>query len=103
MEIYRYCHKGGKIKILLEIGSAARNTKVSIPFQEKELSNNHILLKGISGSGKTYLLQKMIIQAAKQGISTVILDYSGSYSTVLQHPYRGHIFWIVGHSHITAS
>ncbi len=67
--------------MLLEIGSTATNTKVSIPFQEKELSNNHILLNGISGSGKTYLLQKMIIQAAKQGISTVILDYSGSYSS----------------------
>lgn len=66
--------------MLIAIGNTTTNKEVFIPFQEKELSNNHILLNGLSGSGKTYLLQKMIIQAAKQGMSTVVLDYSGSYS-----------------------
>lgn len=51
--------------MLIAIGNTTTNKEVFIPFQEKELSNNHILLNGLSGSGKTYLLQKMIIQAAK--------------------------------------
>ena len=43
--------------------------------------NNHRLIWGKSGSGKTWCCYRMIEEAVEQKKKCVIFDYSGSYTT----------------------
>lgn len=42
-------------------------------------SNNHILITGVSGSGKTYEIYNIISQDIKKGIPVVIIDTASSF------------------------
>lgn len=48
-------------------------------FGNKELSNRHLLINGNSGCGKTYCIQALLMEAALQGISSVVFDYTGGF------------------------
>jgi len=41
--------------------------------------NPHLYISGRSGSGKSYLIQKLVLQAANQGALVVVLDYTGDF------------------------
>lgn len=41
--------------------------------------NAHLTITGQSGQGKSYKLSDMILQLAKQGVHTIVLDGSGEY------------------------
>ncbi len=50
-------------------------------FGNKELNNRHLLINGNSGCGKTYCIQALLMEAALQGISSVVFDYTGGFTS----------------------
>ncbi len=51
-------------------------------FGHKGLTNRHLLINGNSGCGKTYCIQTLLMEAAKQGISSVVFDYTSVLSKI---------------------
>ncbi len=49
-------------------------------FGNKELNNRHLLINGNSGCGKTYCIQALLMEAALQGVSSVVFDYTGGFA-----------------------
>lgn len=49
-------------------------------FGNKELNNRHLLINGNSGCGKTYCIQTLLLEAALQGVSSVVFDYTGGFA-----------------------
>ncbi len=60
------------------IGNNTRNQPIYWHFDE--LANRHLLITGTSGQGKTYAIQTLLAEASKNGISSIIVDYSDSYT-----------------------
>ncbi|MBR1442721.1 MAG: type IV secretion system DNA-binding domain-containing protein [Firmicutes bacterium] len=50
-------------------------------LDKSKLINNHIFIAGASGSGKTYFLQKEVMNAVENGKSCVIIDTGNSFSS----------------------
>ena len=67
----------GEIRVL--IGKDKRNIPVYWEFGHKKLANRHILITGTSGQGKTYAIQTMILELARQNISSVVFDYTDGF------------------------
>lgn len=61
------------------IGNDKRNLPVFWEFGNKNLANRHILITGTSGQGKTYAIQAMLMELAKQNISSVVFDYTDGF------------------------
>ena len=49
-------------------------------FGNKNLNNRHLLINGNSGCGKTYCIQALLMEAATQGVSSVVFDYTGGFA-----------------------
>ena len=49
-------------------------------FGNKSLNNRHLLINGNSGCGKTYCIQGLLMSAARQGVSSVVFDYTGGFT-----------------------
>lgn len=49
-------------------------------FGNKSLNNRHLLINGNSGCGKTYCIQTLLMEAALQGVSSVVFDYTGGFT-----------------------
>ncbi len=49
-------------------------------FGHEQLSNRHLLIGGRSGQGKTYFIQSLLLQLSKQNLSSLVIDYSNSYT-----------------------
>jgi hypothetical protein len=62
------------------IGENSRKQPIYWNFGHKELSNRHLLITGSSGQGKTYAIQTLLAEASKSNISSIIIDYSDSYT-----------------------
>lgn len=61
------------------IGKDRRNQNVYWEFGNKGLGNRHMLITGSSGQGKTYMIQAMLLELAKQNISSIIFDYTDGF------------------------
>lgn len=61
------------------IGKDRKNSGVYWEFGHKLLGNRHILITGSSGQGKTYSIQTMLLELARQNISSVIFDYTDGF------------------------
>lgn len=61
------------------IGQDKKNAGVYWEFGHKLLGNRHILITGSSGQGKTYSIQTMLLELARQNISSVIFDYTDGF------------------------
>lgn len=61
------------------IGTDKRNIPVYWEFGHSKLANRHILITGTSGQGKTYAIQTMILELARQNISSVVFDYTDGF------------------------
>lgn len=48
-------------------------------YGHPDLENRHILISGKSGVGKTYFIQCMLLELAKNDISSVIFDYTDGF------------------------
>lgn len=67
------------VRILL--GRDMKNgEKIYWEFGNKSLNNRHLLINGNSGCGKTYCIQGLLMSAARQGISSVVFDYTGGFT-----------------------
>lgn len=66
-----------KIRVL--IGRDKKNLPVYWEFGHPKLANRHILITGTSGQGKTYAIQTMILELARQNISSVVFDYTDGF------------------------
>lgn len=63
------------------LGSDMKNgEKIYWEFGNKSLNNRHLLINGNSGCGKTYCIQGLLMSAARQGISSVVFDYTGGFT-----------------------
>ena len=49
-------------------------------FGHKQLNNRHLLINGNSGSGKTYCIQALLMEASRQGISSAVFDFTGGFA-----------------------
>ena len=54
--------------------------KVYWEYTHKELNNRHLLINGNSGSGKTYCIQTLILEATKNNISVIVFDYTDGFT-----------------------
>ena len=62
------------------IGKARRTGQdVFWEFGNPQLSNRHLLITGTSGQGKTYAIQTLLFELARQGISSVVFDYTDGF------------------------
>lgn len=50
-------------------------------FGHKKLNNRHLLINGNSGCGKTYCIEGLLMEAALQGISAAVFDFTGGFTT----------------------
>lgn len=58
-------------------------------FNNKALANRHLLITGTSGQGKTYSIQTMLYELAKDNVSAVIFDYTeGFMLQQLEEPFK---------------
>ena len=68
-------------EVRLLLGEDARTgEKFYWEFGNKKLSNRHLLINGNSGSGKTYCIEALLMEAAMQGISAAVFDYTGGFT-----------------------
>src|SRR5699024_595629 len=56
------------------------NMPVHWEFNHSSLSNRHLVIGGRSGQGKTYFIQALLHDLAKTNQSSVVIDYSSSYT-----------------------
>lgn len=48
-------------------------------FGNPKLGNRHLLIQGKSGQGKTYLIQRLIMELSKQKVPVIIIDYTNGF------------------------
>ena len=79
--IYHDDNKHGIEDIRLLIGEDIKTKeKFYWEFGNKNLNNRHLLINGNSGCGKTYCIQALLMEAAQQGVSSVVFDYTGGFT-----------------------
>ena len=66
-------------RILLGIDSRNPSQSIYWEFGDPELENRHMLIFGGSGSGKTYAIQCLLLELAKQGQHAAIIDYTDGF------------------------
>lgn len=66
------------IRILLGADSRTKK-KVYWEYGHPQLENRHILISGKSGVGKTYFMQCMLLELARNNISSIIFDYTDGF------------------------
>lgn len=62
--------------MIFELGRTLSGSKAVLSNQP----NPHAFISGQSGSGKSYFLKKLLLQAVNQGCLCIILDYSSDFS-----------------------
>ncbi|MDA1810949.1 MULTISPECIES: DNA phosphorothioation-dependent restriction protein DptH [Bacillus] len=62
------------------IGKAENsNRKIYWEYGNKGLANRHLLISGKSGQGKTYFMQCLLLEKSKQGIPSIVIDYTEGF------------------------
>ena len=62
------------------IGKTSSDLPVHWEFHHKGLSNRHLVIGGRSGQGKTYFIQSLLMDLHTANQSSLIIDYSASYT-----------------------
>jgi DNA phosphorothioation-dependent restriction protein DptH len=66
--------------VRLLIGTAENSSKkIYWEYGHKSLSNRHILISGKSGQGKSYLIQCLLLELSKNGLTSIIIDYTDGF------------------------
>ncbi len=63
----------------LLIGNKSNGEPVYWHYGHPQLANRHMLLFGASGSGKTYGIQCLLAEMAKEGMRSLIIDYTDGF------------------------
>lgn len=53
--------------------------KIYWEFGNPKLGNRHLLIQGKSGQGKTYFIQRLIMELSKQKVPVIIIDYTDGF------------------------
>ncbi|MBY6036648.1 DUF87 domain-containing protein [Fictibacillus nanhaiensis] len=62
------------------IGKASNSNKeIYWEYGNKGLANRHLLISGKSGQGKTYFMQCLLLEKSKQGIPSIVIDYTEGF------------------------
>lgn len=62
------------------IGKVANsNRDIYWEYGNKGLANRHLLISGKSGQGKTYFMQCLLLEKSKQGIPSIVIDYTEGF------------------------
>ena len=62
------------------IGTAEGSThEIYWEFGNPKLGNRHLLIQGKSGQGKTYFIQRLIMELSKQKVPVIIIDYTDGF------------------------
>lgn len=62
------------------IGKAENsNREIYWEYGNKDLANRHLLISGKSGQGKTYFMQCLLLEKSKQGIPSIVVDYTEGF------------------------
>jgi len=57
-------------------------------YGHEQLPNRHLLVTGNSGTGKTYFIQAMLLELSRQGVSSVVFDYTDGFTpSKLEKPF----------------
>ena len=48
-------------------------------FGNSKMGNRHLLIQGKSGQGKTYFIQRLIMELSKQKVPVIIIDYTDGF------------------------
>lgn len=62
------------------LGRDQNDLPVYWPYWHKSLPNRHLLITGGSGQGKTYCIQTLMYELMKRNVSSVVFDYSASFT-----------------------
>ncbi len=66
--------------IRIKVGKVENSNKeIYWEYGHKDLANRHLLISGKSGQGKTYFMQCLLLEKAKQGISSIVIDYTEGF------------------------
>jgi DNA phosphorothioation-dependent restriction protein DptH len=63
----------------ITIGTRSNGEPVYWHFGNKQLVNRHLLIFGAAGSGKTYGIQCILAEMAKQQLRSIIVDYTDGF------------------------
>lgn len=67
-----------EVRVLL--GKVENTTKdVYWEYGHKQLANRHLLISGKSGQGKTYFMQCLLLEKSRQGVPSIIVDYTDGF------------------------
>ncbi|WP_077622435.1 DNA phosphorothioation-dependent restriction protein DptH [Sediminibacillus massiliensis] len=55
------------------------NRELYWEYGNKGLANRHLLISGKSGQGKTYFMQCLLLEKAKLGIPSIVIDYTEGF------------------------
>jgi len=61
------------------LGTDSRNQNIFWEYGDNQLENRHLLIFGGSGSGKTYAIQCLLLEMAKLGQHSAIIDYTDGF------------------------
>ncbi|CAK0752885.1 DNA phosphorothioation-dependent restriction protein DptH [Gammaproteobacteria bacterium] len=61
------------------IGTRSNGDPVYWEYGHPQLPNRHLLIFGTSGSGKTYGIQCLLAEMARQGLHSIIIDYTDGF------------------------
>lgn len=62
---------------VFDLGKDSDGQSIQWYFDDPNHANKHMLITGKSGSGKSFLLQELVLQASKQGIMTIVIHLQG--------------------------
>lgn len=66
--------------VRIKIGRAENSNKeIYWEYGHPGLANRHLLISGTSGQGKTYFMQCLLLENSKQGISSIVIDYTNGF------------------------
>jgi DNA phosphorothioation-dependent restriction protein DptH len=64
----------------IKIGKAENSNKeIFWEYGNKGLANRHLLISGKSGQGKTYFMQCLLLEKAKLGLPSIVIDYTEGF------------------------
>ncbi len=61
------------------LGTARNAKQYYWEFGHSQLNNRHLLIFGTSGSGKTYAIQSLLTELAKQNQNSLVIDYTDGF------------------------
>ena len=68
-------------KISVLVGKARGSVKeINWEFGHKQMPNRHLLISGASGQGKRYMIQCLLFELSRQGISSIVFDYTQGFT-----------------------